>query len=158
MIAPTGTDEPLRLLVADRSLAFAEALSQLLRDRHARRMRQAITRPRHELFEHIIWIQRQRLIALIEHAALGDVLAVKAHRDQPSRRRLRSLRKGLLALALAEVELGRGRDGDLDDAVGQLPRRHLIEPDAVEARVMHANAGKNALPQAWIKWMLRGTA
>ena len=42
-------------------------------------------------------------------------------------------------------------DGDLDHAVGQLPRHHLVEPDAVEARVLHADGCEDLLPDGRVE-------
>jgi hypothetical protein len=53
----------------------------------------------------------------------------------------------LLALALAEVELSGGGNGDLDDAVGELPRRHLVKPDPVQAGMLQPHRLKDALPE-----------
>ena len=71
---------------------------------------------------------------------------MEADRDQPPGHLLGGGGERLLALALAEVELRRRADGDLDDAVGQLPRRQLVEPDAVEARVLASDDVEDFLP------------
>jgi hypothetical protein len=65
--------------------------------------------------------------------------------------RLRRRRERLLALALAEIQLRRRRDGDLNDAAGQLPRHHLVEPDSIEARVVVPHILQDPLPDGGIK-------
>jgi hypothetical protein len=75
---------------------------------------------------------------------------MKTNRDQSARYLLRRRCEGLLALALAEIQLRRRGDEHLDDAVGQLPRHELVKPDAVEAGVLGANTLKDLLPDNWV--------
>ena len=42
-------------------------------------------------------------------------------------------------------------DRDLDDAIGQLPRHHLVEPDSVEARVIMPHVLQDPLPDGGIE-------
>ena len=76
-------------------------------------------------------------------------------RDQPPGDFLSGVGKGLLALALAEIELGGVGDDDLDHAVGQLPGRKLVEPDAVEARMAGPNPLENLMPEGRIEYGFR---
>src|SRR5205085_11441927 len=103
------------------------------------RVRQAVARTGDEAVEHVVGIERQRLIALVEHAAARKVVTAKTHRDEPAGHLLRGSGKRLLALALAETHLRGRADGYLDNAVRQLARHHLIEPDTMKARVLIAN-------------------
>jgi hypothetical protein len=75
---------------------------------------------------------------------------VKTDRDEPARHLLRSGCERLLALALAEVQLCGRDDEHLDDAVGQLPRHELVEPDPIEAGVLGANSLQDLLPDGWV--------
>ena len=81
---------------------------------------------------------------------------MEADGDQPAGDSLGGGGERLLALALAEVELrGRG-DGHLDDAVGELPRNHFVEPDAVEAGMLGADVLEDLLPARGVEIRLRG--
>src|SRR4051812_31461936 len=86
------------------------------------------------------------LITFVKNPATRKVLAVEAHSHEPSGDRLSGRRKRLLALALAEVKLGRRHDAHLDDSVGELSRRQLVEPGSIKARVLRADSMKNLLP------------
>jgi len=127
-------------------------LARLLGDCNARGVRQAIARAGDELLENIIGIQRQRLIAFVENSTALKVVAVKTDGDEPAGDRLRGLRKRLLTLALAEVQLRRRRHRDLDYAVGQLTGRQLIEPDTIQAGVLVAHRLEDLLPNRGSKW------
>jgi hypothetical protein len=121
-------------------------LAGILSHRKARRVRQAVAGADDEILERVIRAQDHRLILVVEHPAAGKVVAVETDRDQPRQHHLRRLGEGLLALALAEVELRRRGDVDLDDAVAQLPRRELVKPGSVEARVLRADDLEHFLP------------
>src|SRR5439155_26006746 len=132
------------------------ALARLIADGDGGRVRQAIARAGDEVLEDVVGVERERLIALVEDTAAREVLAVKAHRDQSSGHRLRRGGERLLALPLAEVELRGRRHRDLDDAVGQLPRHHLIEPDAIEAWMVEPHVLEDALPGGGIERSFSG--
>ncbi len=66
--------------------------------------------------------------------------------------------KGLLALALAEIELGEVGDENLDDAVGELSRDELVEPDSIEAGMLVSDFLENPLPDRRVKRGLFGAA
>src|SRR3954453_12718088 len=83
---------------------------------------------------------------------------MKAHHDQPAGHLLRRGIERLGTLPLAEVQLRRSRYGDLDDAVGQLPRLHLVEPDTVEAWMLGADGCENPFPGRGIKRQCFGRA
>ena len=124
-------------------------------DVHRRGMRKSVARAGDEILEDVIGIQRKRLIAFVEHAAFGDVLAMKADRDQSPGDLLRGGGERVLALVLAEVQLCRRGHDHLDHAVGELARNELIKPDAMKARVLLANREKNLFPGGLIdQWSL----
>ena len=118
-------------------------------------VRQAIARAGDEIIEDVVGVQRQELVAFIEHAALGDVLAMKADRGQPTGHLLCGGGERMLALVLAEVQLCRGLHDHLHDAVGELPRDKLIEPHAMQARMLLADDLKNLFPGGLVEqWSL----
>src|SRR5450432_446341 len=113
-------------------------------------VRQAIAGAGHEMIEGVIGIEQHGLLALVKNAAAREIFAVKTHGDQSARHLLRGRGKRLLTLALAEIQLCRGGDDHLNDAVGQLPWDELIEPDTIEAWMLGAQRLKNVLPDSWI--------
>ena len=122
-------------------------LARLLGDGDARGVRQAVARAGDEVLERVIRVERQRLVAFVEDAAAAGRL---------SQWKLTATSRPVTCCAAAvngcwhwlwqKLSWAGGRDGDLDDAVGQLPRRHLVEPDAVEGGVVHADGRQDALP------------
>jgi len=52
----------------------------------------------------------------------------------------------LLALPLAEIQLRGCGNRHLDHPVGQLPGRHLVEPDAMQARMIGPDGLEDLLP------------
>jgi len=122
-------------------------LTELTGDGDARRVGEPVARADDEVLEGVVRAEDQGLILVVEHAARGGhVLAMEADGDEACEDDLRRLREGLLALALAEVELCRRGDAHLDDAVVELARGELVEPRAVEARVLGADDLEDFLP------------
>jgi hypothetical protein len=108
------------------------SLARVLGDRDRGCVRQSIAGASDKILEAIVRVQRQRLIAFVEHPTPRQVFTMERNRDEPPRQRLGRRRERLLALALAQVELGGRLDGDLNHPVGQLSRGHLVEPDPVQ--------------------------
>ena len=128
--------EQVRLAQADAAVDEQRVvrLARLLADGLAGRVRQAVARAGHELVERVVGVERQR------HVAVGVDTRPRGRRSQwkltATSRPVTAWAaavNGCLALALAEVQLGRRFDRDLDHAVRQLPGHHLVEPDAVDA-------------------------
>src|SRR5579872_41791 len=71
---------------------------------------------------------------------------MKRYRDEAANHLLGGNRKGRLALTLAEIELGDGGDDDLNNAIGDLTGKKLIEPDTVKARMLSAHFLEDFLP------------
>src|SRR5437868_15463940 len=109
-------------------------------------MRQAVARSGDKVAEGVVWVQRQRLLGFIKDSTARQVVAVETDRHQPPRHLLGGGGEGLLALALAEVELGSGLNRDLNHARRQLPGDELVEPDAVKRRVLRTDRGEDPLP------------
>ena len=63
---------------------------------------------------------------------------------------LRRLRERLLALRLAEAQLGRRLRLDLDHAVGEAARDKLVEPEAIQAGMLRPDSVQDLFPQAKI--------
>src|SRR4051812_43497587 len=114
-------------------------------------MRQTVARAGDEVVERVIGIEQEWLIAFVEDAAAGKVIAMKADSDQSAGQRLSCGRERLLTLALAEIQLSGRRDGNLDDAVGELPRAHLIEPGAIKSWMLQPHGLQDALPDRLIE-------
>ena len=115
-------------------------LARLLPHRHAGSVGEAIAGTGHKLLEGVIGVQRQRSITFIEHTAARQVLTMETDGNQPPGYRLGGGSERLLALTLAEIQLRRCANRHLNDAVGQLPRRHLIEPEPVQCGMIARTA------------------
>ena len=145
--------EPDTAMNEQRVVGFAG----LLGDRDRRRVRQTIAWPGHKIFKRVIGIQRQGGVALVEHTAPVEIFKVKGNRHQPAGYLLRRLCEGLLALALAEIQLRRGCGRYLDDAVRELFGRELVKPDPIEARVLISDGLEYLLPDSGVEnRLLRG--
>jgi len=114
-------------------------------------VRQAIAGAGDEIVEDVIGIERQRLVGIVEDATGGKVVAMKGDGDEAAGEGLGGGRKGLLALVLAEIELGGAVDQDLNDAVGQLPWLQLVEPDPIEGGMLHAHMLEDSLPEGGVQ-------
>jgi len=124
--------------------------ARLLADGDGRCVRQPVARTGNKMIEDVIRAERQRLIALVEHAAARKVLTVKSDRDESAGHLLCRRGEGLLTLTLAEIQLSGRGDEHLNDAVGQLPRHQLVEPDTIEAGMLGANSLEYLLPGGWV--------
>jgi len=126
-------------------------LPRLLGNGQRRRVRQPVARPGDEILEDVVGIQGQRLFALIEHAAAGKIVAMEADGNQLPRHRLRRVSEGLLALALAEVELGGRVDRGLNHAVGELPGRNLVKPGPMQGGMLGADVTEDLPPDGGVQ-------
>jgi hypothetical protein len=143
----------VRLAEADAAVNEQRVVSfaRIFTDSDARGVRETIARAGDEIFERVIGIEKQRLIAFIEDSAARKIVAVKRHRDETVGDLLRGVGERLLALVLAEVQL-RGRlNGRLNHAVGDSARDELIEPDSIQARMLRADVFEDFLPDGWIE-------
>ena len=67
-------------------------------------MPKAIAGAGHKILEHIIRIQRDGLIRVVKNAAGGQIIAVKADRDESLRNSLSRVGEWLLALTLVVLK------------------------------------------------------
>ena len=131
-------------------------LPRLLRNRYGCRVGQAVAWAGDEILEHVIGVQRKRLLAFVEDAPARQCGAVETHCHEAAGDGLSGGGERLLALALAKIELRLRRHRHLNDAVGQLPRTHLVEPGAIQRRMVRSHLMKDLLPDGGFQtnWLL----
>ena len=129
----------------------------LFGDRHGSCVGELVARASDKAVKSVVGIERQRRFAIdAAGSARGRLLQWKLTDTSRPVTACAAGGEGLLALALAEIELGGRPDRDLDDSVGQLPRRHFLEPDAVQSRMLDADdAGCAARRPARAVWRAR---
>jgi hypothetical protein len=126
-------------------------LAGLLGDGDAGGVGEAVIGAGDEVVEDVVGVEREGLVPFVEDAAVREVVAVKGDGDEAAGDRLGRNGEGLLALALAEIELRGVGDRDLNHAVGELARDHLVEPDAVESRVLGSDDLQHLSPDGRVK-------
>ena len=119
---------------------------RLVGDGLCRGVGEAVAGAGDELVERVVGVERQRLLGVRKHPARRHLVAVERHGHEAPRHRLGGGGERALALALAEVELReRGRE-HLHHAVAEHARGEVVEPRAVQGRLVAADVAQDRLP------------
>jgi len=126
------------------------SLARLLGHGNAGRVRKAIARPDYKIFKGIVGVEGDWLVGVVEDSADAGV-EVEDDAGEAAGDGLGGVGEDLLALVLAEVELGGGGDLDVDGAVGHEAWGHLVEPGSMQGGVLGSNLLEHVAPECGIE-------